>query len=272
MVCFAPNALDLAQSAIVKPERLFLPLGVRSGAMQSAPRTTYLDDEYSQANPEVMTGQYVLIAVTDSGTGMTEDVMSRAFEPFFSTKELGEGTGLGLSQVYGFIKQSSGHIKLYSEHGEGTTVKIYLPRLLRQRNRAQEPKIEEPILGEGSETILIVEDDDDVRAYLVETLHDLQYRVLRASEAQEALKLLEDKETAIDLLLTDVILPKMNGRELARRAQNLRPGLKVLFMTGYSRNAIVHQGRLDPGVEMLQKPVTRDQLAARIRTLLDRLA
>jgi PAS domain S-box-containing protein len=232
----------------------------------------YLDEEYCRGDPEVLPGQYALIAVSDTGAGMTEEISSRAFEPFFSTKELGEGTGLGLSQVYGFIKQSNGHIKLYSEAGEGTTVKIYLPRLLRQGDQVRESIVEEPVLGDTSETILIVEDDEDVRSYLVETLQDLQYRVLRASEAQAALSLLEDQGTAIDLLLTDVILPKMNGRELARRAQTLRPGLRVLFMTGYSRNAIVHQGRLDPGVDLLQKPITRDQLAAGIRALLDRPA
>jgi PAS domain S-box-containing protein len=263
------NHLETALLNLAVNARDAMPGG---GKLTVETSNAYLDEDYCRTNPEIQPGQYVLIAVSDTGTGMTGEIMSRAFEPFFSTKELGEGTGLGLSQVYGFIKQSSGHIKLYSEPGEGTTVKIYLPRLVRQGDRAQDPKIEEAVLGEGNETILIVEDDEGVRSYLVETLHDLQYRVLRASEAQGALNLLEDEGTAIDLLLTDVILPKMNGRELARRAQSLRPGLKVLFMTGYSRNAIVHQGRLDPGVEMLQKPATRDQLAARIRALLDRPA
>jgi PAS domain S-box-containing protein len=263
------NHLETALLNLALNARDAMPGG---GKLTVETSNTYLDEEYCRANPEVLPGQYVLIAVSDTGTGMTEEILNRAFEPFFSTKELGEGTGLGLSQVYGFIKQSGGHIKLYSELGEGTTVKIYLPRLVRQGDQAQDPNIEEPVLGEGNETILIVEDDEGVRSYLVETLHDLQYRVLSASEAETALKLLEDKGTAIDLLLADVILPKMNGRELAKRAQSLRPGLKVLFMTGYSWNAIVHQGRLDAGVEMLQKPITRDHLGARIRALLDRTA
>ena len=228
----------------------------------------FLDEDYCRANPEVQRGQYVLIAVTDNGTGMTQEVMNRAFEPFFSTKAVGEGTGLGLSQVYGFIKQSGGHIKIYSEPGEGTTVKIYLPRISVDAAAEPEDDPTEQVPAERGETILVVEDDDDVRAYLVETLHDLDYRVLRAHDSVAALEFLQ-QNTRIDLLLTDVVLPGMNGRELSRKAQSLRPGLKVLFMTGYSRNAIVHQGRLDADVELIQKPITQDQLSARMRTLLD---
>ena len=194
--------------------------------------------------------------------------MNWAFEPFFSTKAVGEGTGLGLSQVYGFIKQSGGHIKIYSEPREGTTVKIYLPRISVDASAEPEDDSTEQVPAERGETILVVEDDDDVRAYLVETLHDLDYRVLRAHDSVAALEFLQ-QNTRIDLLLTDVVLPGMNGRELSRKAQSLRPGLKVLFMTGYSRNAIVHQGRLDTDVELIQKPITQDQLSARIRTLLD---
>ena len=229
----------------------------------------FLDEAYCRANPEVQRGQYVLIAVTDNGAGMTQDVMNRAFEPFFSTKPVGEGTGLGLSQVYGFIKQSGGHIKIYSEPGEGTTVKIYLPRIIGDASMEPEDVSMEPVAGERDETILVVEDDEDVRAYLVETLHDLDYRILRAHNSAAALEFLQQGDTRIDLLLTDVVLPGMNGRELARKAQVLRSGLKVLFMTGYSRNAIVHQGRLDSDVELIQKPITQDQLSTRIRTLLD---
>ena len=230
----------------------------------------FLDEDYCRANPEVQRGQYVLIAVTDNGAGMTQEVMNRAFEPFFSTKTVGEGTGLGLSQVYGFIKQSGGHIKIYSELGEGTTVKIYLPRLIID-DAATQPEDDSIELapGEHGETILVVEDDEDVRTYLVEALHDLDYRVLRAHDSVAALDFLQQRDTRIDLLLTDVVLPAMNGRELSRKAQSLRPGLKVLFMTGYSRNAVVHQGRLDADVELIQKPITQDQLSARIRTLLD---
>ena len=211
-----------------------------------------------------------MIAVSDNGTGMTKNVADRAFEPFFSKKGAGQGTGLGLSQVYGFIKQSKGHIKIYSEAGEGTTVKIYLPRLLQEIDRSdEERRAADAVEGQGHETILLVEDDRDVRAYLVELLRDLNYRVLSAHDAVSALGMIETRDIRIDLLLTDVVLRGMNGRQLAEQAKNRRPGLKVLFTTGYSRNAIVHQGRLDAGVAMIQKPITQDGLAARIRDLLD---
>jgi len=230
----------------------------------------FLDQDYCSANPEVIPGQYVMIAVSDNGTGMTANVVERAFEPFFSTKSAGQGTGLGLSQVYGFIKQSKGHIKIYSEVGEGTSVKIYLPRLLQDIDRREEEQQPtQAVEGPGHETILVVEDDRDVRAYLVELLRDLNYRVLSAHDAVSALGLIDNGEIGIDLLLTDVVLPGMNGRQLAEQAKHRRPDLQVLFTTGYSRNAIVHQGRLDPGVAMIQKPITQESLAARIRDLLD---
>jgi CheY-like chemotaxis protein len=230
----------------------------------------FLDEEYCRANPEVLSGQYVQISMTDNGTGMSKEVMDRAFEPFFTTKAVGQGTGLGLSQVYGFIKQSNGHVKIYSEAGQGTAVKIYLPRLQSEVVLDQEDAEHDPVPGEPGETILVVEDDADVRAYLVETLRDLDYRVLRAQDSNAALGFIEQTDIRISLMLTDVVLPGMSGRDLAREAQRLRPSLKVLFMTGYSRNAIVHQGRLDPGVELVQKPVTQEQLATRIRRILDR--
>jgi PAS domain S-box-containing protein len=229
-----------------------------------------LDHDYCRVNPEVIPGQYVMIAVSDNGTGMPNDVVERAFEPFFSTKGAGQGTGLGLSQVYGFIKQSKGHIKIYSEVGEGTSVKIYLPRLLQEIDqRDEEERASEAVEGPGHETILLVEDDRDVRAYLVEVLRDLNYRVLSAHDAVSALGLIKAGDIRIDLLLTDVVLPGVNGRQLAEQAQDQRPGLKVLFTTGYSRNAIVHHGRLDHGVAMIQKPITQEALAARVRDLLD---
>jgi PAS domain S-box-containing protein len=228
----------------------------------------FLDQDYCRANPEVLPGQYVLVAVTDNGTGMSKDVAEHAFEPFFTTKVVGEGTGLGLSQVYGFVKQSGGHVKIYSELGEGTTVKIYLPRL------AGAVQLEEPTgTDAGSEglgeTILVVEDDGDVRAYIVEVLRGLNYDVLEAHDANSALGMFERNGVRIDLLLTDVVLPGVNGRELAREMQLRRADIKVLFMTGYSRNAIIHQGRLDPDVELIQKPITQAELALRIRDLLD---
>ncbi len=260
------NQLQAALLNLAVNARDAMPQG---GKLTIETGNAFLDEDYCRVNPEVQRGQYVLMAVTDNGAGMTQEVMNRAFEPFFSTKPIGGGTGLGLSQVYGFIKQSGGHIKIYSEFGEGTTVKIYLPRLIIDAATQPEDDLTERVPGEHGETILVVEDDEDVRTYLVEALHDFDYRVLRAHDSVAALEFLQQRDTRIDLLLTDVMLPGMNGRELSQKAQSLRPGLKVLFMTGYSRNAIVHQGRLDADVELIQKPITQDQLSARIRTLLD---
>jgi PAS domain S-box-containing protein len=232
----------------------------------------FLDEDYCRLHPEVTPGQYTLLAVSDTGAGMSNEIQAKAFEPFYTTKEAGQGTGLGLSQVYGFVKQSGGHVKIYSEPGEGTTVKIYLPRLTGATRLVEDAKAAvEQVEGQPGETILIVEDDDDVRSYLRDTLHELNYRVLGAHDAAAALGYLRQDDLRIDLLLTDVVLPGRNGRQLANEALELRPDLKVLFMTGYSRNAIVHQGRLDPGVEVIQKPITQDALAVRVRELFDRL-
>jgi PAS domain S-box-containing protein len=261
------HQLDAALLNLAVNARDAMPNG---GKLTIETSNAFLDQDYCSANPEVTPGQYVMMAVSDNGTGMTKNVADRAFEPFFSTKGAGQGTGLGLSQVYGFIKQSKGHIKIYSEVGEGTTVKIYLPRLLQEIDRSdEEQQAADAVEGPGHETILVVEDDRDVRAYLVELLRDLNYRVLSAHDAVAALGMIETGDIRIDLLLTDVVLPGMNGRQLAEQAKSRRPDLKVLFTTGYSRNAIVHQGRLDPGVAMIQKPITQDALAARIRDLLD---
>ncbi|HEY1361494.1 MAG TPA: PAS domain S-box protein [Xanthobacteraceae bacterium] len=228
-----------------------------------------LDEDDCRGTPELQPGRYVMIAVSDTGTGMSAEVQARAIEPFFTTKDVGEGTGLGLSQVYGFVRQSGGHLRIYSEEGQGTTVKIYLPRAA--AGAVPEPPPPAPsgdLRGQG-ETVLLVEDDADVRAYLIETLRELGYRVLAAREAAGALAWLERRDIAIDMLLTDVVLPGRNGRQVAEEAQRLRPGLQVLFMTGYARNAIVHHGRLDAGVELIQKPVAPEALARRIRRLLD---
>jgi PAS domain S-box-containing protein len=228
----------------------------------------HLDDSYTGNFAEVAPGQYVVICVSDTGSGMPRDVLARAFDPFFTTKPIGQGTGLGLSQVYGFVKQSNGHIKLYSEPGQGTTAKIYLPRLV---DSSIEAEPERPMVipeGRPEETILVVEDDDDVRIYSTESLRELKFNVLEASNAESALHVLE-RHPEISLLFTDVGLPGANGRELVEAARLRRPELKVLFTTGYARNAIVHQGRLDPGVHLLTKPFTRVQLAARIREVLD---
>lgn len=228
----------------------------------------HLDDGYAERYPELTPGQYVVLCVTDTGTGMTADVIARAFEPFYTTKPIGHGTGLGLSQVYGFVKQSGGHVKLYSEAGEGTTVKIYLPRMSVQLDEEQDPHFSAPLGGELHEVVLVVEDDPDVRLFTTESLRDLGFTVLEAHDGPSALKQLE-QHPEVQLLFTDVGLPGINGAQLVAAARERRPDIKVLFTTGYARNAIVHQGRLDPGVELITKPFTRVQLAARIRDVLD---
>jgi signal transduction histidine kinase/DNA-binding response OmpR family regulator len=228
----------------------------------------FLDDTYARAHSEVLAGQYVMLAVSDTGAGMAPDVAARAFDPFFTTKPEGKGTGLGLSQVFGFVKQSGGHVKIYSEPGEGTTVKLYLPR----SKKAQEQKeslADLPVKG-GHETILVVEDDEGVRAAVADMLQELGYAVERAENAQQALDILGNG-THIDLLFTDVVMPgPMNTRDMARRAQQMVPELKVLFTSGYTQNAIVHNGRLDEGVALLSKPYRKDDLARKLRGMLDK--
>ena len=230
-----------------------------------------LDKNYAASHAEVPPGQYVMIAVTDSGSGMSKAVVDRAFEPFYTTKEIGKGTGLGLSMIYGFIKQSGGHVKIYSEEGQGTTVKMYLPRLLREARDEEESGS----LTAGfetsprQETILVVEDDDDVRAYTVDCLRELGYRVLEAHDGPSALRLLERQESPVDLLFTDVVMPAMTGRELADEARKQHPRLRVLYTSGYTRNAIVHSGRLDPGVDMIAKPFSFEALSEKVRDALD---
>jgi PAS domain S-box-containing protein len=228
----------------------------------------YFDDDYA-ASADVSPGQYVGLFVSDTGTGMTADTLSKAFDPFFTTKEIGQGTGLGLSQVYGFIRQSGGHVKIYSEVGAGTTLKLYLPRHHDSGNMTDNQPAPQPIPRANEETILVAEDDPDVRNFTVEMLRELGYRVLEAPEGHTALRLL-DANREIVLLFTDVGLPGgMNGRQLADEAKRRRPDLKILFTSGYARNAIVHHGRLDPGVELLVKPFTFAALAAKIRRVLD---
>ena len=205
-----------------------------------------------------------------TGFGMTKETIDKAFEPFFTTKKLGEGTGLGLSQVYGFIKQSGGHVKIYSELGEGTTVRFYLPRAATAEEAIDISRKSSTIpTARRHETILVVEDDPDVRAFSTEILRELGYDILEAADGDTALSLLAT-EPRIELLFTDVGLPgAFNGRQLADEARKRRADLKVLFTTGYARNAIVHQGRLDPGVELIVKPFTYASLAAKLRQMLD---
>jgi PAS domain S-box-containing protein len=230
----------------------------------------FLDANYAAAHAEVRPGQYVMIAISDTGAGMTPDIVARAFEPFFTTKEVGQGTGLGLSQVYGFIKQSGGHAKIYSEPGQGTTVKLYLPRLPAPDPVQQEQDTHRapPARTEGHRTILVTEDDEDVSRFTVHVLEELGYRVFTARDAASALRVLE-AQPGVDLLFTDIGLPGgINGRQLADEAVRRFPQIKVLFTTGYTVNAVIHQGRLDPGVELLIKPFTQNALAEKVMLLL----
>jgi CheY-like chemotaxis protein len=229
----------------------------------------YLDEMYAAAQAEVLPGQYVLLAVTDTGAGMSPEIRAKAFDPFFTTKEIGQGTGLGLSQVYGFVKQSRGHVNIYSEEGEGTTVKIYLPRHHSEADEEEEAGMRGVARGRRSETVLVVEDDEDVRTYSTESLRELGYNVLEAPDARAALQVL-DAHRDIDVLFTDVGLSGgMNGPQLAEEARKRNLTLKILFTTGYARNAIVHEGRLDPGVELLTKPFTQAALSGKLRDIID---
>ena len=231
---------------------------------------THLDDAYAAVHAEVAPGQYVMVSVSDTGVGMPADVIEKAFEPFYTTKGVGRGTGLGLSQVHGFVKQSHGHVKIYSEPGVGTTIKIYLPR---HAGEAEAPEAQPHPLGDlprgrAGEIVLVVEDDERVRHLSVDALRELGYIVVQASDAAQALTVLT-MQPRVDLLFTDVVMPDLDGRRLADRAREMRPSLKVLYTTGYTRNAIVHNGMLDADVAFLAKPFTVDQLAHKVRQVLD---
>jgi signal transduction histidine kinase/CheY-like chemotaxis protein len=228
----------------------------------------FVDDAYAQEYA-IDAGQYVLIAVADTGAGMAPEVIAKAFDPFFTTKGAGKGTGLGLSQVYGFVRQSGGHVKIYSELGVGTSVKIYLPRLYGEAAATEQAKRLATVhRGLRSEIILVVEDEERVRALSVEALRELGYGVLEASGPRQALRMLDEGQQ-VTLLFTDVVMPDMSGRQLADRARGKRPNLKVLYTTGYTRNAIVHNGMLDPGTNLLTKPFSIEELAGKIRKILD---
>ncbi len=228
-----------------------------------------LDDDYVSNYPDLLAGQYVMIAVSDEGTGMSPEIMERAIDPFFTTKAVGKGTGLGLSQVYGFVKQSKGHLKLYSEIGHGTAVKIYLPRYYGSEQPVDGAAVlrEPERKGTQSGVILVVEDEDRIREVTTEALRELGYTVFHAASGKQALQILE-RRPEIGLLFTDIVMPDMNGRRLAEAALKLRPNLKVLYTTGYTRNAVVHNGVLDPGVNFIAKPFTVDQLGQKLREVL----
>jgi len=228
-----------------------------------------LDDAYAASHPEVEPGQYVMFAITDTGKGMDAATSMRALDPFFTTKPVGEGTGLGLPQVYGFVKQTGGHLKIYSEVDEGTTIKLYLPREL--GDVFSQPRQAAALALTGTETVLLVDDDEIVRATVASMLESLGYEVLTASNGVEAISILENENgTAIALLFTDVVMPgPISGRKLAERAVEINPAIKILFTSGYTENSIVHNSRLDTGVEFLSKPFDRERLAIKVRRVLD---
>jgi len=226
-----------------------------------------LEEDYNAAHPQVQPGAYVMLAVTDTGEGMSPDVQARLFEPFFTTKELGKGTGLGLATVYGMVKRSGGWIWVYSEPKHGTTFKIYLPRTDKALTPAA-PSL--PVGARGNETILIVEDQAEVRTLATTGLAHFGYSAHGVSAGQEALQFCREFPGDIHVVVTDVVMPDMNGREVARRVLELRPKARILFMSGYTTNVIVHQGILDADVEYLQKPFTPDSLARKVRKLLAR--
>ncbi|MDQ0610870.1 PAS domain S-box-containing protein [Variovorax sp. W1I1] len=259
------TSVDVAQ---VENALLNLAINARD-AMDGAGKLTVeignatLDVAYAREHADLVAGDYVMLAVSDTGAGMPPEIIAQAFDPFFTTKPEGKGTGLGLSMVYGFVKQSGGHVKIYSEVGDGTTVKLYLPRSRNPEEEAASPDMG-PVVG-GAETILVAEDDEHVRSTVVEMLQQLGYKVFAVSDAEQALAIIQSG-IKIDLLFTDVVMPgPLRSPDLARRARELVPGLAVLFTSGYTRNAIVHGGRLDPGVELLAKPYTREDLARKVR-------
>jgi CheY-like chemotaxis protein len=228
----------------------------------------HVGDDYAR-EADMEAGQYVLIAVSDTGTGMSPEVLAKAFDPFFTTKPVGRGTGLGLSQVFGFVRQSRGHVRIYSEPDVGTTVRLYLPRFYGEAPTPTARVIAAPVRGGAAhESILVVEDEPRVRSFSVEVLRDLGYTVFHADNGPEAVELLENG-MRVTLLFTDVVMPGMTGRELADRALAMQPDLRVLYTTGYTRNAVVHNGVLDPGTRLLPKPFDVDELARKVREALD---
>lgn len=259
------NELETALLNLVVNARDAMRLG---GKITIESSVAWLDDEYALHHPQVVPGEYILISVSDTGTGIDRETLARVFEPFFTTKKAGHGSGLGLSMVFGFTKQSGGHIEIYSEPGEGTTVKLYFRRSNSANTEGGQDSVSDVTVG-GHEHILVAEDDALVRKHVAEQLRSLGYRVTTVASGPEAQEILS-RTSDIDLLLTDIIMPGgMNGKELASWAVARDPGLKVLFTSGYTENAIVHHGRLDPGVELLTKPYRRQELAAKLRSVLD---
>jgi signal transduction histidine kinase/CheY-like chemotaxis protein len=260
-----PMQLETAVLNLTVNARDAMPAG---GKVTITTSNSFLDEEYCREHEELTPGQYAQVAVADTGTGMSKEVLERVFEPFFTTKEAGQGTGLGLAQVYGFVKQSGGHVEIDSEPGRGTTVRLFLPRLAGKDAVEQAPERPAFVL-DTAPTILLVEDDHDVRAYVVEILRDMHFQVLEAHDADSALGLLERNDVHLDLLLSDVVLPGLNGRQLAEEIKRRQPDVRVLFMSGYAPDSMVQHGHIEPGTEVIQKPVTQQMLAERIREVLE---
>lgn len=259
-----PNQLESALLNLVINARDAMPNGGNL-VVQTANR--YLDADFTQADSSLKPGEYVMLSVTDNGCGMPQSTINRAFDPFFTTKPIGQGTGLGLSMIYGFSKQSRGHVAIQSEVGEGTTVSLFLPRFGGDLPQDLPADSQHPLFAQNGETVLIVEDDPAVRALVSTVLSDLGYAFVEACDADSALPIF-DSTQRIDLLISDVGLPGMNGRQLAEIGRQYRPELKVLFITGYAEHAAVRGGFLDPGMQMITKPFTFDLLTAKVREMI----
>ena len=262
-----PHQLESAIVNLAINARDAMPSG---GTLTIETCNAHLDDAYAAEQRDIKPGQYICICVSDTGTGMTPDVVQRAFDPFFTTKDVGQGTGLGLSMVYGFTRQSEGYARIYSEEGQGTTVKLYLPRYYGEPDRSvrEQAEISDEHKARHGETVLVVEDEDAVRALIVDVLEELGYNAIEATDGLAGLKVLQS-DAKIDLVVTDVGLPGLNGRDLAGAARELRPGLKILFITGYAENAAIAAGFLEPGMRMITKPFAIETLATRIKDMIE---
>jgi CheY-like chemotaxis protein len=267
--------LGLVETDVGQMEQILMNLAVNArDAMPEGGKLTIetsnveLDKTYARNHIAVIPGPYVMLAVSDTGTGMTKEVQARIFEPFFTTKDKSKGTGLGLSTVYGIVKQSKGNIWVYSEPGKGSTFKIYLPRVKKTIRIMERPGKKEESL-QGSETILVVEDDDMVRELAINILKRYGYTVLFAGDGQEAFHICRGLKEPVQLMLTDVVMPRISGRELVESLEGMRPEMKVLFMSGYTDNAIVHHWILDNRIAFIQKPFTPGDLARKVREVLD---